>query len=67
VPNVPEYHLICASIAIFCDMRIIVLEYNGYKDSHPNKVLQFLPRNQDVSDTVILINFSNHFTLVVPK
>lgn len=56
-PNIPEYHLICNFLANSSNMRIIVLEYNGYKNNKLNIVSQFLPDNCEISDTVILINF----------
>ncbi len=65
-PNVPEYQLICKYISDTTGLRIIVLEYDGYKPDSLNKVGQFLPESDNHIDTAILINFSHHFTLIFP-
>jgi hypothetical protein len=65
-PNVPEYQLICKFVADTMGLRIVVLEYNAYKSGELNKVYQFEPELGDQSDSAILINLSNHFTLVFP-
>ena len=64
--NVPEYQLICKFIADTMNLRIIVIEYDAYKSVELNKVYQFESESGDYSDSAILINMSNHFTLVFP-
>jgi hypothetical protein len=65
-PNVPEYQLICKFFADTMGLRIVVIEYNAYKSSELDKVFQFEPESGTQTDSAILINFSNHFTLVFP-
>jgi hypothetical protein len=65
-PNVPEYQLICKFITDTMGLKIVVIEYDGYKSGELNKVYQFEPESGTHSDYAILINFSNHFTLVFP-
>jgi hypothetical protein len=65
-PNVPEYQLICKYISDTSQMRIIVLEYDAFKSDVLNKVGVFVPDSESFTDTVILINFSHHFTLIFP-
>ena len=65
--NVPEYQLICKYISDTSNVRIIILEYDGYKeDKSLNKVCQFEPDSSVYTDTIIMINFSHHFTLIFP-
>ena len=65
-PNVPEYQLICKYIADTMNLRIVIIEYSAYKLPRFNKVYQFEPDSGDISDSAILINMHNHFTLVFP-
>jgi len=65
-PNVPEYHLICNFIANSSDLRIIVLEYDSYGDERLNVISEFSPEGKEHSDTIILLNYSHHFTLIFP-
>lgn len=66
--NTPEYQLICGFISTNMDLRIIVLEYDAYsyKNECMNKVSKFTPDSGLESDTIILLNFSHHFTLIFP-
>lgn len=64
--NVPEYQLVCKYIADTMNLRIIVIEYNAFIPDQFNKVYQFEPDSGEISDSAILINLSNHFTLVFP-
>lgn len=65
-PNVPEYQLVCKYIADTMNLRIIVIEYSTDKLDELNKVYQFEPIGGEIADSAILINISNHFTLVFP-
>lgn len=65
--NCPEYQLICKCISDYTDMRIIVVEYSGTNSGIENKVYEFVPESGTYSDTVILLNMTNHFTLIFPR
>lgn len=65
-PNVPEYQLICKYIADNMNLRIVVIEYDAFSSGELNKVYLFEPVDGEFSDSVILINLGNHFTLVFP-
>jgi hypothetical protein len=64
--DVPEYQLICKYISDSSSLRIIVLEYDENNVDSLNKVGLYLPEYSNHTDTVILINFSHHFTLIFP-
>ena len=64
--NVPEYQLICKYLSDYSEIRIIVIEYNSFKSDDSNKVYEFLPETGVFDDSVIMINLSNHFTLIFP-
>jgi hypothetical protein len=63
-PNVPEYQLVCKYIADTMNLRIIIGEYNAFKLDKLNKIYQFVPTCGEYTDSAILLNISNHFTLV---
>jgi hypothetical protein len=65
-PNVPEYQLVCKYISDTMNLRIVIIEYDAYNSSTLNKVYQFEPIGGEFTDSAILINLSNHFTLVFP-
>ena len=65
-PNTPEYDLICDFITNTFDLRIIILEYDRFQPSRLNRVLHFVPTNNNIADTIILINFNHHFSLLFP-
>lgn len=66
--NVPEYQSICRYISDSMNLRIVVIEYNAYETNkiNLNRVQLFEPANGGYADSAILINLSNHFTLVFP-
>lgn len=62
--DVPEYQLVCKYIADTMNLRIIIGEYDAYKSEKLNKIYQFEPASGEFTDSAILLNISNHFTLV---
>ncbi len=64
--NSPEYQLLCLFSNICLSLKVIVIEYDGYKFENFNKVYQFVPENEEFDDTIILLNFSHHFYLLQP-
>lgn len=66
-PSVPEYQLICKFISDTSNLRIVILEYDYYKSDSLNKVGLFEPESGIWTDSVILINYSHHFTLIFPS
>ena len=65
--NHPEYQMICKFFADTMGFRIVVLEYDAFKPIL-NKVSYYVPEStpEDFTSTVILLNFSHHFTLITP-
>lgn len=61
----PEYDTICSWFAKEKGLRVIVLEFDPYKQNY-NTMSEYKPTDVLHTETIILLNFSHHFYLISP-